>query len=312
MNVLFISIGNKPDYQCDCLFHGLNTLPSVTVYTLNSYWYMYEGNSSSELSKLYGKGFSLTNRIPIGKRHIHSPEEMKENIRNKFYDVVIYGSILRYDAFLEDVLRIYSKNEIIFVDGEDTDFAIPFHFPIKFIVQETIARKRMYGKALQYAKKGLYFKRELREKDRNYFLPVSFAIPEENIVAEKPGKEIELATIIPGKVETYIYHTEEDYYNGYKIAKYGVTTRKGGWDCLRHYEILANACIPYFPDIQKCPVTTMVNFPKDIIAETNALYEKKQLSSDLYNFYCDTLLSYTRAYLTTTSLANYVLSFISK
>jgi hypothetical protein len=29
--------------------------------------------------------------------------------------------------------------------------------------------------------------------------------------------------------------------------------KKGGWDCLRHYEIIGNGCMPYFENIEKCP-----------------------------------------------------------
>ena len=88
------------------------------------------------------------------------------------------------------------------------------------------------------------------------------------------------------------------------------TTRKAGWDCMRHYEILANGCIPYFPDIANCPVNTMLNFPKNIIRETNRLYETKQYNETSYNYFAKYLLDYTRKYLTTKELAVYILSHI--
>lgn len=312
MNILFISPGNKLDYQCDCIFHGLNTLKDVTVYTLTDYTYMYEGNTSEYLREQYGMGFTVTNRVPIEKKHIHTLAEAQENINAHFYDVVIYGSIFRCELFLDRVLKNYSKNQVVFVDGGDHDFSLFFNKGhTKYIERQKIFFENK-KKASSLFSKGIFFKRELRKKDHKYFYPISFAISSEDIVSEIPVKSIEMATIIPGEKSTYIYKNEKDYYNGYKIARFGLTCKKSGWDCMRHYEILANGCIPYFPGIEKMPPTTMINFPKEIILETNRLYESHAFTDSLYDFYSNLLLSYTREYLTTRKLAEYVLSFCGK
>ncbi len=65
-------------------------------------------------------------------------------------------------------------------------------------------------------------------------------------MSEIPEKDQDFASLIPGVLSTYIYDTEEEYFKGYQRAFYAVTCKKAGWDCLRHYEILANGCIPYF------------------------------------------------------------------
>lgn len=310
MKILFISVGNKVDYQCDCLFHGLNCLDDVILYTLNDYWYMYKGNSYEALLGQWGRGFTICNRIDCDKRHIHRLEEAIENIEAHFYDVVIYGSVFRYDVLLSHVLQNYKKEQIIFIDGEDLDFGVTYQKRMKGLLKQPIFHRAIRDKAFNYANKGLFFKRELREIDRKNFYPIAFAMPEENIITDVCTKEVYLATIIPGKKETYIYDNEEDYYHGYQVAYYGLTSKKSGWDCLRHYEIMANGCIPYFPDIAKCPSTTMYNFPKDIILETNRLYVKENLNRQLYTFYCKELLEYTREVLSTRKMAQYVLSFI--
>ena len=313
MNILFVSIGNQVDYQCDCLFHGLTCLENVNI--LNEYRYMFEGNSSDYLLQQYGMGFTITNRISLSEQHIHTLKEAEENIRSRFYDIVIYGSIFRCNTLLKIVFQYYDKNKIIFIDGEDEDFAIRC-IPRRYLPQtrRTIKLPNIYirkrYKAIELSQKGVYFKRELREKDRIYFLPISFAIPKENIVNELSSKQVFQATIIPGKRDTYIYTTEEDYYRGYQIAQYGITMKKGGWDCMRHYEILANSCIPYFPEINDCPSTTMVPFPKHLIVETNNLYKKNGALDREYEFYANCLLAYTKEFLTTEKLAQYVLSFI--
>jgi hypothetical protein len=145
--------------------------------------------------------------------------------------------------------------------------------------------------------------------------PISFSMPPEKIVEKIPEKTRIVAHIIPGNLSTYIYDSEKNYYQGYKESFFGITMKKGGWDCMRHYEILANGCIPYFVDLENIPENTMTHFPKDIIAETNKIFldimEKKTMEeADIQkcNYYIEKLLNYTRTHLTTTAMAKYILS----
>ncbi|NBU71575.1 MAG: glycosyltransferase family 1 protein, partial [Bacteroidetes bacterium] len=36
-------------------------------------------------------------------------------------------------------------------------------------------------------------------------------------------------------------------------SRFGITTRRAGWDCLRHYEIAASGTIPCFRDLHRKP-----------------------------------------------------------
>ena len=225
---------------------------------------------------------------------------MLKNLKNGFYDFVIYGSIFRCDELLNDVVKYYPRERIIFIDGEDEDF----HFRLTCGVRYRFFQER---RAKCYAQKGLYYKRELLPQFRSLFRPISFGIPEELIVKEVPeNKERKLAFIIPGKPETYIYNDEESYFRGYQRAFFGMTCKKAGWDCLRHYEILANGCVPYFPAIADLPPDTMFPFPKGMIRYTNLLYEKGAPEFKLRRC-CAELLEYTRKYLTTKFMAEYLL-----
>jgi hypothetical protein len=151
--------------------------------------------------------------------------------------------------------------------------------------------------------------------------PVTFSFPEEKIVNSLPIKTKMMSDLIPGTSETYIYNNETDYYNEYRKSMFAITTKKGGWDCMRHYEIMGNGCIPYFPDIEKCPTNTMALLPKDLLIEGNALYAKfkgcrvEDLSdADIqqYNILVHKLLDYTRAHLTTVRMAQYILDKSNK
>ncbi len=145
-------------------------------------------------------------------------------------------------------------------------------------------------------------------------IPINFSIPSCKIVTQIPEKDQDFATIIPGKLETYIYSEEEDYYKGYQRALYAITQMKAGWDCMRHYEILANGCIPYFLDLDQCDPNTISFLPKELIKEAMELEGVSYLHIDhnkfdrsKYDAILEKLLEHTRTYLTARSMAEYVL-----
>ena len=83
---------------------------------------------------------------------------------------------------------------------------------------------------------------------------------------------------------------------------------------MRHYEILACGCIPYFPDIELCPPYTMALLPKHMIKEGNSLYmsyKNKEIDEDFTSKYMNLssrMLDYTYTNLTTKKMAEYILT----
>jgi len=149
--------------------------------------------------------------------------------------------------------------------------------------------------------------------------PITFSIPECKIMKPntKCKKDKLLSSLIPGDKSTYIYKTEDEYYKEYRRSYFALTTKKAGWDCLRHYEIIANRCIPYFYNIDECPPNTLFFFPKELIIKGNSLYEKMKESNielcsneylDDYNKLINELMYYTSIHLTTKKMASYILS----
>lgn len=333
LNILFVACSGEIDYECHCLFHGLHELKNTTVYTLNDQPYMFADYPSEKRRLLYGMGFTIAAKIDPFKKHHQSKEEVEKCIMQHFYDLVIYGSIHRCLDLWDLVRDHYKKEEIICVDGEDwitpncyanfdynvrmLEFKLPLYKYLgkeksanftKFLLKEINRREEILNKCISCA---IVFKRELNLNLYPQVKPISFAIPSSIIVNKSPVKSRRLAFIQPGKPETYIYKTEEDYYKGYQESYWGLTTKKAGWDCLRHYEIMANGCIPYFPDIYECPNEIMVDFPKEIIKYTNYLFDNNVQGGWEVKYYLNQLVDYTRAYLTTKELANYVLSSLS-
>ena len=148
--------------------------------------------------------------------------------------------------------------------------------------------------------------------------PITFSIPKEKICeSDTLVKTKILSSLIPGVISTYIYNTEEEYYNEYKKSYFAITKKKGGWDCMRHYEILANGCIPYFINIKECPKNTMYLLPKELFIEANILYDNNFKNKNInqitkedinkYNILQKKLLEYTKNFLTTDKIVEYIL-----
>jgi hypothetical protein len=279
MKVLFISKADLPDFQCDMVFHGLRSLLGSNCVDSTPMWYMYTdsfqqhwNNRVPNNGKSYGNGFTLYGRL---KNIDVDRSEISSKIENKYFDKIVYGSITRCDDYLDVVTKHYDKSNIILIDGEDNTNIDP----------------RYYGH-------GVYYKRELIHDINEILKPINFCIPKEMIVDTISDKQKDYAHIIPGDLSTYIYDNEFDYYTDYKISHYGVTFKKGGWDCLRHYEILMNGCIPYFPDLDTCPRNTMTLFPKMLVHQNNQTLKTNGLSAN-YKQEAERLLKYTKNYLTT-------------
>lgn len=132
--------------------------------------------------------------------------------------------------------------------------------------------------------------------------PISFSIPESKIIDAVPDKTKKYGYITPGDFKTYVFSDEASYYKDYRSAVFGRTCKKVGWDCLRHYEILANGCIPWFHRLEDCPANTMTHFPKDIVTEA--------MASETPEEFIPELLDYTRNHLTCRAMAQYVFNTV--
>jgi len=277
MKILFISDFKYPDYQNDIVYHGLIDL-NCEIYETSNPSYMLKSYQNPHL--LYGKGFSIYSKLN------HSPNVepdyiIKEKIISKFYDQIIFGSVHRSLQYFELVKEYYNKDSIHFIDGEDHT-----------VVNESI---------LNF---GTYWKRECLDSRCK---SISFGIPESQLLLNSKNKNKLLATVIPGNLSTYIFDNEDEYYSDYASSYYGVTCKKAGWDCLRHYEILANRCIPYFLNLEECPSLILSTFPKSLILETNKYASKNKIHPE-YDYINEILFTYTKENLTTKKIAKLIIN----
>jgi hypothetical protein len=114
---------------------------------------------------------------------------------------------------------------------------------------------------------------------------------------------------LPGTAYQFSSNQQEEYYQMYRDSMFAMTQKKGGWDCLRHYEILANGCIPIFQGLHQCPDATMTQFPKALVA--NAMDALSPWDVNGYEAYVEKLLEHTRSHLSCSALARFFLERMS-
>lgn len=289
MKVLYVYNFEYMDYQSDSVYHGLID-SGVEVYETHHPSYMMQ--SYNDLESKYGLGFTIAGKLNHNPR-LESSEVIVEKIRSNFYDCVIFGCIYTHFMcpnrscldYLDEVIKAYPKEKVHFIDGGDDP--------------------RNYGYALGLYKNGTVWKSNLIDCEKGN--SISFAIPESQLIDHIPLKEKVFSYIVPEKQQTYIYTNEKDYYNDYATSYYGTTWKKGQWNCMRHLEILANRCIPYFPGLEDCPKTILTNFPKNIILETNSYAEQGKIHPQ-YDQLNEILFEHTKQNLTTKKLAEKILN----
>ena len=280
-----ISIANASggfisDYQNDLVFYGLRELYGDNVVDSTQIVSLYkEYENRIPKQHLWG---GMTTFWLIGDNNIDRTN-IEQKIKDQFYDLIIYGSIKRCKDYYDIVSNHYPADKIILIDGNDESELDPLY------------------------KKHLYFKRELVNEHPN-LKPITFAIPTPKLSQPNKNKTQEYATCIPGQPETYVFKEEQSYYEDYQKSYYGVTMKKAGWDCMRHYEILGNYCMPYFIDLEDCPKDTLSSFPKELLLEAKKL--ASNFNQEKYYILLDKVFKHTKQHLTTKSLAKYILSHV--
>jgi hypothetical protein len=277
--ILRQSGGFLNDYLNDLLFYGFTELDEIEIVDSTPIVHLYKENEMKiPTQHLWGKGFSSSYLID---KDTFDRTNIEEKIKDKYFDLIIYGAVKRCLDHYDLVSSIYPSNKIILIDGDD------------FVDVHPLSSKHPY------------FKRELLD---NKFIPIHFAIPESKITQIKLEKTQEYGSIIPGQ-GGYKFDIEQDYYNDYNKSYFGVTMKKAGWDCMRHYEILANNCIPYFTDLHECPQNILTNLPKELLLD--ARESTNNFDQSKYFNMLDELFEYTKSHLTTKELAKYVLEKIA-
>jgi len=274
MKILAFGV-DSPDYQQDDLYHGLKNLFDVDVECNVNLSYLYD-DYPHDISGLYGRGISYAKNLDHKKRHVVDSREIITKLADKYYDAVVYLSVRRCSDMLDYVLKNMDKRHVALVDGEDDTELLPDNGCLRF-------------------------KRELIHKPTSTLLPIQFGIPKEKLAWGYCGKDKFLSEQTPYTNGKYKFDNERDYYNEYRHSWFAYTAKKAGWDCKRHYEILANQCIPVFLGIDQCPEWTMHMWPKKLLSEIEHTWMTVKISQ--HNFWRDELCDSVLPKMTTEKLA---------
>ncbi|CAJ1433758.1 unnamed protein product [Effrenium voratum] len=150
--------------------------------------------------------------------------------------------------------------------------------------------------------------------------PIGFAIPEELMVPCLPKKYWPFAVSdgSEGLASVWEYqfkfYQEREYHRQYRHAFFGITRKKYGYDCLRHYEVIANGALPLFLGLDALAREAVPFLPRELLRGAwellgNQSLRAKRLRIDTGRYYAllKSMLAYARRHLTTKAMARYVL-----
>jgi hypothetical protein len=260
---------NHEDYLSDGIFHGLRSLLGADAVDYPKAEYLYDTADPATLGRVRGGAFTLYGAlpdIPIGRDHV-----LPRALEGEF-DLVIFGDIWRtFGLWTEWSPQLHKAGVAMAVlDGSDRVEPYPYA-GLWWRVRSWWMLPRAHNRAP-------YFKREITPATRwfaSYLMlppslgrtlglrPIAFSIPAEKIVGEPARKDKdfprhivdeELAARLGGQ-SAHAFADEAAYRADLQAARFGITTKREGWDALRHYEIAANGAVPCFRDLERKPPT---------------------------------------------------------
>lgn len=304
MKILFTRHTNdiqKQDYLADQVFSGLHSLGHEVTDT-QRLWYLYRsefqpwgGQTSLTEGRnnvlLYGCGFSYAATLDENPNVNRDPDVVRQRIRDHYYDLVIIGRPDHSGPYADLIFQEYGRSKIILLDGRDDNDVHP-----------------------NWVENTTFFKRELFQSIPGVH-PISFALTSSKVRTDLAEKTQPWGTVVPGRANTYVFNVENDYYDDYARSLFAHTTRKSGWDCMRHYEILGNRCIPYFHDLEHAPAELMKSLPRDLLIQAKQRVDQQGAEYFMpgqpgWSEYCELeqkIHSHFMSNCTTEALAKYIL-----
>lgn len=264
MKILFFTSDHE-DYLSDSLLHGFRQLLGANTVDFPKKESMYVGYPS--LDSLYGRGFTLYGtlvELPVDRMDI------SKKLAKGYFDLVVFSCIHSQFGYFLQFIDFLDPKKTVIMDGADSQNV--------FLYSGEYLRRPYFWFFPRLHRKHLYFKRELTPitirscsynllpypPKRPILYPISFSFPEEKIINEIPHKtkllsshivDPEVCERMPGSSSKYLFSSEKDYYRDLQASRFGITTKRAGWDCMRHYEIAANGAVLCFRKLLDKPST---------------------------------------------------------
>jgi hypothetical protein len=262
--VLFLTLGDA-DFLADSLLHGLRAVLGAFVVDYPRQDILYEDTDPSTLRHVHGRGFTLYGQLEEIEVDRVAP---LQRIGSGEFDLVVFADIWQqYGLFLQLLPQLNSV-DVAVLDGQDLSSLYPY-------APGFWRRPRLWALPRAHTRVP-YFKRELTETTlripvgplslpaRGRFVrPLAFSIPEQWLVESVPEKtklfprhivDPELARRLPNATLDYAFDEEDAYFDDLRLAGFGITTKRTGWDCMRHYELAASGCVLCFRALNEKPL----------------------------------------------------------
>ena len=270
MNIAFLTSSTE-DYLSDGILHGLRSLSGVNVIDFPKAERLYRGCPEVVKRQVRGGGFTLYGLLDDFEVCRHN---LYWRIAQGEFDLVIFGDIYRdFGVFIQLAPMLDLKKTAV-LDGADAESMYPY-------AGRWWRHPRHWF--LPRANRFFYFKRELTPRTLHYrfyclcpeglckwlrpprnIRPIAFSIPTEMVLTQCPPKQKqfaahivdpEVAKHVPGSSIIPPFSSQAEYYRDLQESRFGITMKRAGWDCLRHYELAANGCVLCFRDLDRKPAT---------------------------------------------------------
>jgi hypothetical protein len=258
---------NVEDYLADGLLHGLRTLLGADAVDFPKAEYMYDTATPEILARVRGGAFTLyglLEDVPLARDH------MLGRALDHEFDLVVFGDIWRsFGLWTEWAPQLQRAGvALAVIDGSDRVEPYPYA-GVWWRVRGWWFLPRAHNRAT-------YFKREITPWTRWFasylalppplgrrlgLRPISFSIPAEKVLDAPPPKRKDfprhvvdeaMAERIGSQID-HAFDDEDAYYADLRASRFGITTKRSGWDALRHYEIAACGAVPCFRDLDRKP-----------------------------------------------------------
>ncbi len=291
VSILFLH-PNSPDYAGDGLLHGLRQLLGDNCIDYPRADYMYDDYPLEKWNGVANEGKVLYGLLEDTDSLQHQRLECLHRVDE--YTCIAISNPSAFGPALQELfgrINIQKHREkIAWVDGSDTNRCFPFASLGNLVFKYP----RLLFSPVKY---GRYFKREfagfaqaapgiLNYACRKYKVyPLGISIPEKHII--KPG-DTNKTKLFPSYIvdeelaqkmnathgllgmRRFVFSTESEYWNDIDQSRYGPTTKRAGWDALRHYEYAARGAVLCFKDLDAKPAGCA---PHGLIKENCLVYK---------------------------------------
>jgi hypothetical protein len=313
VKILFLSKGYE-DYLRLGLLHGLRQLDGIICIDVPKLIPAYKTAFTSPTIQYRGRGFSLYGLLDDDNTIQNERDCWQGNIHS--FDLIILTDIASSWSQIKVLKKMMKPGaKLAIIDAGDTTSLFPFEAIGNNLSNKTGAffqsfrnipwfkREWVPGKGMGTA--GNYLPNVMVDTFEKLYLlkPVSFCFPKQKITRvsyQQKSKDFNfqvvdeavasmlgsVAAFNPLRSDSYVFETEADYYHDLQVSRFGITTMRAGWDCLRHYEMAANGCLLCFKDLEEKPFTCaphglnrenciIYKSPEDLMNQIEMMSEEK-------------------------------------